>query len=636
MIKVRNIVNIIAYVSAYIAYGSVYPFLDSYHAASFVLLSVGAIVLERRRVVDIARWVLNLLSLTILFLAIYRIKPDFLVEPLLDALVILAAIKLLEKKEFRDYMQIFAICTFLLVGSVLVSVSMVFVIYFSLLLLLVTVSLILLAYFSQDQEISISRENLLKIAWLSCCIFLTAIPVAFLLFLILPRTNYPIFGFLTKTGSARTGFSDTILLGQVTQIQENNEVVFRAETQRVGLNKLYWRGVVLDRFDGVGWKSSQELPDDGLLEAVEGQEVVQTIYLEPYGHKYLFALDRPVSYSIYGSRVLTHTPRTLKGGISERLKYRVTSRLSDKTPQRSIDLKQYLQLPQNIPQSIVTLVHELTDGKTELERIRSIFQFLHRGDFKYSLDSLPFSNNPLEEFLFSERRGNCEYFASAFAVMLRLAGIPARLIGGYRGGEYSIAGNYYLIMQKHAHVWVEAHTNNREWLRIDPTPPPSESNLFTRESQILTQLRLLFDTFNYHWYKLVIGYDFSKQLEILRAVQGRLSRPQISWNLDFPNKERIAFLFGFACIAFVLWYFLRRHTHSAQQQLISTFLRKMALHGYRKEPGEGLEEFLAKVADDSLRSRAAVFVEEYEQIYYRDMEFTRERIQNLSRHLQRL
>ena len=157
---------------------------------------------------------------------------------------------------------------------------------------------------------------------------------------------------------------------------------------------------------------------------------------------------------------------------NEAIKYKATSMLTEFIPELAVDRDRYLRLPKNFSARIAGLVTELTAGKSEEDRLKTLLQYIQRGGYKYTLDSLPASETPLEDFLFVNKRGNCEYFASAFAVMLRETGIPARLVGGYRGGYYNAAGGYYMVLQKNAHVWVESYIADRGWLRLDPTPSP--------------------------------------------------------------------------------------------------------------------------------------------------------------------
>lgn len=630
MVKIKDIIWVITYLCVALSFASVAEHLDTYHLVGFLCLLACSLWFDYRRVVEIPRWLLNGISLGILCLAIYRITPEYLVEHILNALIILAAIKLLEDKKIRDYMQTYTICMFLLIGSTLISMSIIFLFYLSLLLTLVTVSLILLAYFSHQPDMTISKRNLSKIIQQSLLIFLLSIPLSVIFFVILPRTAYPFLSFLNKAGYARSGFTDSVSLGEVADIQEDNAVIFRAEMEPIEEQKLYWRGIVLDRFDGVKWTSTSAEEEDSSRDSEENRKVVQTIYLEPYGNKYLFALDKPISFSIYRNKYSRARIQPFKSYIFERIRYRATSIVGFHLPQAMIDRNHYLQVPDKFAPGLRELVQGQAAKKTEEERLKALVHFIQRGNYEYSLENLPVSDTPLEDFLFIHKRGNCEYFASSLGVMLRMAGIPARLIGGYKGGHYNNAGKYYLVTQRNAHVWVEAFLSQYGWLRVDPTPPVTDSTWSRTGSRVLLQLRLILDTFNYYWFKVIIDYDFSKQLEVLNAVRDRIRRPDLKLNIDTASLRKQLVVPGLLIALSVLLYVLIKVHKNREERVISKFLDKMASYGYEKQRFEGLEEFVNRVDREDIRNRARSFVEDFEQVYYRDREFTRETIRRLT------
>jgi transglutaminase-like putative cysteine protease len=636
MVRIRSVIQIATYLCVSLSFASVVEYLDIYHAASFACLALGSIYFDRRRIIDIPRWSLNCLSVGILFLATYRVTPEFLIEPILDALIILVAIKLLEDKKIRDYMQIYTMCIFLLMVSSLISMSINFLFYLSLLLCLITICLVLLAYFSHNPEMTISKDNLTRVIHLSLLTFLLSIPLSMILFIILPRTTYPFLNFLNRAGITRSGFTDSISLGQVADIQEDNAVVFRAEMEQIEESRLYWRGVVLDEFDGIRWTSAKDEFEDGALPSLKGWDVAQTIYLEPYGNKYLFALDRPVSFSIYRNKFSRARITPFKTKIFERIRYRAVSKIASAIPQPMTDRNRYVQLPENFSPRIRDLVLGLVADRPEEEQIKNLVHFLQRGNYQYSLEDLPVSLTPIDDFLFVHRRGNCEFFASSLAVMLRMAGIPARIIGGYKGGYYNATGKYYLVAQSNAHVWVEAYSAAHGWLRVDPTPALQELPWHRIGGRVLLQLRLVLDTFNYYWYKVIIDYDFTKQVQILNAVRERMTRPDIKLKIN-PSQVRNYFISLALLVAIPFFAYVLIKTHKAREErIVSKFLSRMSAHGYEKGRHEGLEEFVSRIDRDDIKDRARVFVEEFERVYYRDMKFTRETTRRLNTLINRI
>ncbi|MGV8075511.1 MAG: transglutaminaseTgpA domain-containing protein [Syntrophobacteraceae bacterium] len=633
MVKIKDILKFITWLCVITGYASVFSYVNVYYSVSFAVLFTFSIYLDYRRTIVIPRWILNAASAAVLVFSFLHITTEYLVEPVLDALLILTAIKLLDERKFRDYMQIHMMCMFLLLGSSLISFSIIFLVYFLILITLSTASLVLLAYFSHDSEMVISKETLSSVVRQSLLICSIAIPASAIFFLILPRTNYPLLSFLNKLGPARTGFTDTVSLGAVSEIQEDANVIFRAEMIQIDDRMLYWRGIVLDRFDGTSWKSSGEyskaykMPD-------HGRAIHQTIYLEPYDNKYLFALDKPISITL-DKATMFRRMHQLQIGANRKTRYEAISALSEVLPESEIDRERYLQLPSNFSPKIRELANSISYGGDEMETVRSIMRFLRQGNYKYSMDSLPVSEEPLEDFLFSQKRGNCEYFASSLAVMLRAAGVPARLVGGYKGGYFNRAGGYYMVLQSNAHVWVEAYSTTHGWVRIDPTPP-LDSALTEYTAAFFMRLRVLADTFNYLWAKFVVSYDFSKQLLILRKIGSSFRQADFKFDRSLTEYKKYASaLFAAVILAFLIYY-LSRCVRTRHEKLMSRFLKRMDSYGYEKGCSEGLEEFVARIDREDLRDAALIFVTEFQKIYYKDLAFTNDDVKRLEASLKNL
>ncbi|GLI36386.1 transglutaminase family protein [Desulforhabdus amnigena] len=635
MVKIKGILKLITYASVLTGYAAVMRYVEIYISLSFAALLFFSVYLEIRKTFEIPRWILNGISFLVLLFFAFRISAIHLIEPILNALLILAAIKLLEEKKFRDYMQILVLCMFLLVGSSLISLSSVFLIYFSILIILSTFSLILLAYFSQAEDLAVNRGDILKIFHQALLICGITLPLCIVFFIILPRTNYPLFNFLSRPETSRAGFSDEVALGEVSNIQENNQVVLRAEMSKVEEHDLYWRGIVLDTFDGSAWRTDSSRPEMP-LPPLDGHQITQTIYLEPYGNRYLFALDKPVHISGEGVRKSGDLTYTLRTPLEKRTRYRAISVMAPWIPETGMDWDRYLQLPPGFSPRILEFVKTLKEGVRGNDWIKTLQHLFTGGGYKYSLQDLPVSETPLEDFLFVYRRGNCEYFASALAVMLRMGGVPSRVVGGYRGGYYNRAGGYYLVLQSNAHVWVEAYLNDG-WLRIDPTPPHAENATMRSLEGGSMRLKLMLDTFNYYWNKWVISYDLNKQLQILDAVRSSFEKPHLKWGMSKRALLQYIFLpLLLLTLGFCGYLFHVHRKKGPHEKIVAQFLRKMASHGYEKGKGEGLEEFIRRVEDKALQDNARLFVDEFEQIYYKDMKFTRQAISSLKNHIRKL
>jgi len=290
-------------------------------------------------------------------------------------------------------------------------------------------------------------------------------------------------------------------------------------------------------------------------------------------------------------------------------------------------------VPENTSPKIIELVNQLTAGKVKEEILQAVVGFLNSGGYRYSLENLPITKTPIEDFLFKYKYGNCEYFASACAVMLRIAGIPSRLVGGYKGGYYNDVGKYYLVPQKNAHIWIEAYLKNKGWIRVDPTPGGIEAFSSPTKADIIFRLGILFDTINYYWLAFVINYNFEKQMNMIHALKTSFHKPKIRFIIN--NKASIVYGVFVVCLSgvvvsilvFLLMRFLKKDY--IEKRLLSTFLKKMKKKGFIKEHSQGLEEFVYSIKPGELNNDVFMFVSEFEKLYYQDKPFARDDVKRL-------
>lgn len=630
-IRIGDAVKITTYLIGMAGFASNFRHINYGYSLLFIVLSCLSVYFERTGKFPVPRWFLNICALAVLLISFYRLNSDNIVIPALEGLLLLLSIKFLQEKKFRDFMQIYTIAVFLLAGSSLLSIDMEFLLYFLLLLFLLGIAIVLLAYYTQNPELELQGKTVLKIILNSLLIPLISIPLTLFLFVILPRTNYPFFKFLNKAEKAQSGFTDSVRLGEVSSIQEDSSIIFRAKMPRLDNDVLYWRGIVLDYYDGKSWKHLQQATP--VQVNLTGKKVEQTIYLEPYENKYLFALDKPLHIALRNTASHGDLTFSLEQNIGRKLRYEAVSVLSEVIPEHDIDEDKYLQLPEGISRETIDLVAGLVSGKiknTE-EAIRSLLKFLREGNYKYSLQRLPITQQPLDDFLFKYKYGNCEYFASAIAVMLRLAHVPSRLVGGYMGGYYNETGGYYLIPQKNAHIWVEAYVKDKGWVRLDPTPV-SAADFSSDGKDFLFRMRLLFDSINYYWNAFIINYDFEKQTTLLLKIKSGISKPKIDLKgLAIKKEKLIPYAAGIVFIAgtgFIIYALIFRR-RKEEEVLLALFFKRLGRYGYTKQTAQGLEEFAAGIKDESLRLSAYKFIEEFQRYFYRDKGLTKEDIKML-------
>lgn len=622
-IKIEDIVKIITYLVGLIGFLSVFKHISFVYSSIFMVLYILGIYFDFKRSFHMPRWFLNLTAVAVILLSLFRLSLDNLVVPAAEGLLILLSIKFLEEKKFRDYMQIYLIALLLLSGSALLTIDIEFSIYFLIMIFLLTVSIVLLTYCSQKPDLELTKGTILKIVSKSLLIPLISMPTTLFLFVMLPRTSYPFFNFLNRAEKAKTGFTDNVGLGSVSGIQEDTTAIFRAHMEKIDERHLYWRGIVLDYFDGTSWKRSQSdathMSDEMRL---RGEKVRQTIYLEPYEHKYIFALDKPYLITLKDLKKYGDLTFSLPKEVDKRIRYDVVSIPSDAISEVDIDKERYLQLPENISSEIMDIVKGLTSGRNKEEDIKSILTFLRSGNYNYSLQNLPVSRTPLDDFLFKHKRGNCEYFASAMAVMLRISGVPARLVGGYRGGYYNDIGKYYMVPQKNAHVWVEAYTD-KGWVRLDPTPASIEGFVSPLRGDILFKIRLVLDTINYYWNAFVISYDFEKQLSLFHKIQSGIKKPEIKLSINKEKLIKYLVIPAVLSLSVFMLYVLISGRKKEEERLIALFLKKMERHGYKKGKSQGLEEFVSGIREDNLKHKTYRFVKKFEENFYKDRRLTK-------------
>lgn len=626
VVKIESLVRFSSYATGILSFISIFRYIDITYSVLFASLFALSVYFDKKQNNPLPRWAINIISFAFVAATYMRFTMDDPVRPVVETLLILLAMKFLEKKSIRDYMQIYLISALLLTGSALLSLNIEFAGYLLIMMFLLSIAIVSLTYYSQDKDLILKAHTVKSLILKSTIIPIMAIPLTAFLFIILPRTSYPLLNFLNRD-SAVSGFSDNVTLGGISDIQLDDAIIMRVKMKPIDPSMLYWRGIVLDFFDGISWRNSgSEMPLMGRIPGIKGKKINYTVYLEPYYNKYLFSLDKPFALSTINFIGYNDLTFTLSETLTRRIRYDAVSIISDVLPEKEINKGIYLQLPKIRFDGITQIVKEITENKDEEDSAEEILKFLKYGNYKYSLKNLPITGKPLEDFLFNYKYGNCEYFASAMTVMLRMRGIPARIVGGYKGGYYNEMGGYYAIPQKYAHVWVEAYIHDKGWIRFDPTP--AADAYFSTLPGRFSELRIFFDTINYHWNALIINYNFTKQISLLRKIRMNIQRP----NLDIASAKesalRIMPVLLIACLVAAFGYFfIKRKTY--EERIMAQFLGKMRKSGYEKNKTEGLEEFVNRVNIPEIRDKAYAFIQAYEGYFYRDKKLSGQDYQRL-------
>jgi len=612
VISIKKVVFLISYFIGFLGFLSVVRYVNPVFSLIFILLALAGVLNDRREKEIFPRITLNVISLVVVITLVFRISLENIVVPVIETLLVLLGIKFLERKEFRDFMQIYTISVFLLAGSALLTINISFMVFFILLFFATVLAIIFLTYYSQEPGLVFTKDEFKKIVLKTLLIPTVSLPLTALLFIVLPRTQYPIFSFLSGELSGGTGFSDSVGIGDVSHIQENESVAMRIKSDKQLPNDVYIRGVVLNYFDGKVW--SRRIPVEE-KEVVESRSVpvYQEIILEPTGSRYIPAVDIPVNINKRGVIRESDFVHTLPRIVISRIKYSAVSIINGKIHPKRLWKRFYLQLPPGLGKNVFSLADKLK-GNEERETVKNVIEHVKK-NYTYTLENLPVSDHPLEDFLFVSKKGNCEYFASAAAVLLRINGIPVRLIVGYKGVQYNQIGDYYIVPQKYAHTWIEVNINGY-WERFDPTGISSSEVLNRRERGLMEKLKLFMDAVEYAYINSIINFDFKKQVEIVKSTRSFFLELK---NLGETVKEKVVYLLILVVIGFAFYLLLKIRIKSPYEKLLSKFYRKMRKYGYEKKPNEGLEEFVNKITDTRLKMQATQFVREFEKYYYKDI-----------------
>ncbi|NNF97097.1 MAG: DUF3488 domain-containing transglutaminase family protein, partial [Halobacteria archaeon] len=464
-------------------------------------------------------------------------------------LALLLCMKLLEMHNQRDRMVVIFLASFMVVLGFLFSQSLFTGTYMIFEAIILTTALISINHRPASYVSYITTyKNYLRLA---SRMLLLAAPLSLLLFVLFPRVPGPLWGLPEDIASATTGLSEEMSPGRISQLSDNDAVAFRVKFNDVipKSSELYWRGPVLWRFNGVRWDTPKSQLTLRLETEYEkfGPAVDYTLTLEPHQQRWLFALDLPAVLPA-NSRMTSELQILSLRVIDKVTRYDMRShthyRIEPDAPQH---LQRYLALPANsAPRSQQLVQTWLHDSPDKSQVVKKALNYFIDQEFYYSRTPPLLFDDPVDEFLFQTRKGYCEHYASSFTVMMRQAGIPARVVTGYLGGEMNPLSDYMIVRQSDAPAWSEIWLAGQGWLRVDPTsmiPPERMENtadIFRRQSQASRDRQLIeltwlgqsfrqahyaWDAVNNRWNQWIIGFNEKRQLALLSS----LGMPDITW-----------------------------------------------------------------------------------------------------------
>ena len=578
----------------------------------------------------------------LLLVAVFsRMNRQYLIEPFLEAILLLFVLRLFERKTSREYVQVALLSLGAVVVYALLSVEKLFFAVCLGMGYCASLILMLSAWMRREPGARLSFSDTRRFVSRSLGMFVLMLPLCLLIFFVIPRSGRPIYSPRGGTDhAALTGFSERLRLGEVGTIQQSDRLSFRAEAEEIAPESPYWRGVVLSHFSGMGWDVDLREREGGWgRPSGDVPQVRQTILMEPGGHRWFFALDRPLSLGLSEAVSLgngTFWRRTAGTAV----RYEAVSTPSPIPGALSASAEEvFLELPSGYSPAMRSLTEKLTAGiSDDRGRMNVIEAHFAHGSYLWSLENLVRGRDALERFVVDVKRGNCEYFASAAAVMLRMANVPARLVGGYRGGDYNRAGGYYSVRDRQAHVWVEAWDRGAGcWVRIDPTPAGDADDGGISEGP--GGWWEFWDFLDYQWSRMFVSYNARTQSEWASVLRELLSNPRASLRISSEGLLWWGRLgLGFAVLAAAVSFLVlvwKRCCRDPCRVLLERFESVMKRRGFPRRRSEGLEEFVSCL-DEPLRGTAWLFVLEFEEVWYGGRPLDPERYGRLKRRLDRM
>ena len=569
-------------------------------------------------------WLLLPINILMCLGILFTFKGSFGRDASLALLVVMTSLKLLETKNLRDYMLVIILAYFL-VGNLFLFNQTIATFALSVPpLLLLTATLI---------NISLKNpQNFKFLLTLSGKLLLQAVPVMLILFVLFPRIPGPLWGIPQDANSGMTGLNDSLQFGNISQLTKNSSIAFRVQFkgQIPVQNLLYWRGPVLWHQDENSWLMPSK--NIGLIaETLEssGAAINYTITLEPHNRLWLLLLDMPTR--LPSEAKLTHDYSAIAASpVRTRIRYDATSfanyKLGKVLNEREKTMS--LQIHDNENPRTIKLA-ESWQGLSPTDKVNSALQMFRTQTFIYTLNPPRLGKDGVDDFLFNTKRGFCEHYATSFVYLMRAAGVPARIVTGYQGGELNPNGNYLIVRQSDAHAWAEVWLEGKGWQRVDPTAAVSperieqgiaaaidETDLLPMMARpdfpLLKKAFLNWDSVNNGWNQWVLGYDDQKQMEFLKKLSGK----------DFSLMDLVIWMSATIVMVMAITFLVLLKTNqrkpSPAQALYTQYLNKLKHANLQPYSHEGALDFGQRAALALPHQQAAILeiAERYNLLEY--------------------
>jgi transglutaminase-like putative cysteine protease len=440
-----------------------------------------------------------------------------------------------------------------------------------------------------------------------------ALPLTLVFWLLFPRLGGPLWALPVDSDTAESGLGETMSPGDITQLAQSDEIAFRVHflTAPPPSEELYWRGPVFNDFNGRTWKGSLPIPQKEPQLLLQGPAYRYIVSLEPHQHAWVFTLDWLQESNL--PRALLTADHTLVTpfAVSRPVDVTATSyphaNFLDPLPERL--RRRELYLPQDANPRTRQLSLNLRAGHpNDMEFVGAVLQMFAQQPYYYTLTPPKLSDDSVDQFLFDTKRGFCGHYASAFAVLMRAAGIPARVVTGYQGGTFNRFSDYWILRQSNAHAWDEIWIDGRGWIRVDPTasiaPQRVERDVsdsvsadtatishWRGHARWLADARLRFDALRELWRERVLTFNQDSQERLLEML-----------HIPDPDGEKLVMVLAAALAGVFVWltWQVRReldpHSPDLAVRSYARLCAKLAAVGIPRRTHEGAESYAARVA----------------------------------------
>src|SRR6266436_5994858 len=418
--------------------------------------------------------------------------------------------------------------------------------------------------------------------------------------------------------------------GSISSLSLSDAIAFRVrfETVTPPRNQLYWRGPVMTDFDGTTWRVGLPQLRREMRVDASGTPIDYEVTLEPHNRNWMFALEMPTRIPESARLtsdylVISPTP------IRSRMRYEMRSYPQFQAPSGANpgDLAQALGLPRGVNPRARALASEWRESPPDNAAIvRRAVEFFRGSRFEYTLQPPLLGESSVDEFLFDAKQGFCEHFASSFVFLMRAAGVPARVVTGYQGGDTNPVGGYMVVRQADAHAWAEVWLAGNGWTRVDPTaaavpirvelgitaaaPGGATLPLLMRTNLTwLKGLRNNWEALTNQWNQWVLGYNPDRQREMLSW----LGVPQPSWQ---TMTVMLFWIVAGVLLLTALWLLRGIRREDPVQRAWSRFCDKLAREGLARARAEGPLDYASRVAralpasENAVRAIAALYVDQ--------------------------